>query len=294
MSATAAPTSASTTVDPFIAELRRQVGQGIQLTAEEYQLLADADAKAGAAYNPPGGQGALNGFVGYPQTSTANPGMSQDEWNAYKAANGLPSDSTYDESTGKITLGTGASTTSYSAGLTGGTGAGGTGNQNTGADEGQWEINPGEAYRISLGIPAVGGNLFSQWQENQYNPTYGAYLAQSQVNPAAEGTMAQSFADYMKNTGIMGARQQSRSLFNSLAGMDKMKQQDIYESTDGYGLSTAGQGLVQSALASRYGNPLAKIMASKVGSLYDRYKTTTEYNDPNASFLSYLKGKYGL
>lgn len=153
----------------------------------------------------------------------------------------------------------------------------------------QWEVDPRQAYLNQLGIGPIGNTPYQKWQSAQFNPTYATYLAGSQLNPAGAGQVAGNFGDYLSQTGIQGARQTAPNLFNQIGSLAPEMQRDFWDNLGGF-----ANDLLKNILGQRYGAPMASQMGQNFPALQSAFAGGPGYENEQASFLDYLRQKYGL
>lgn len=152
-----------------------------------------------------------------------------------------------------------------------------------------WEVDPFQAFLNQLGIGATGLTPYQKWQKAQFYPTYGGYLASSQLNPPAAGGVAGTFGDYLSQTGIQGARQTAPSLFSQIGSLSPETQRGFWEN-----LGAFANDLLKNVLGQRYGAPIAAQMAQTFPAVESAFLGGPGYADPESSFLDYLRSKYNL
>ncbi len=152
-----------------------------------------------------------------------------------------------------------------------------------------WESDPEQAYLNQLGIGAIGLTPYQKWQKAQFNPTFASYLAQSALEPTYTNPW-----DYLTSVGITGARKAASGLLNLLGSRTPSEQRAFWAPVNEGGVGAFGQYLVQSALGQRYGQPIAEIMSQRYSPLKQYFEGNEGYSNEGASFLDYLKTRYGL
>lgn len=176
------------------------------------------------------------GLTGNQSSLNAKPGMSQEEWNAYKAMYGLPADSTYDSATGMVIVGqlsalkkvpTGSlaptSQTFATYGTQPVTGANGVGTTPFGAGRSQDEWN---AYKVRMGLP-----IDSTYDSSTGQITRGTGVASTAGNFGG-GTGAGTGTNY--SSGLTGGTGN-----NVTPGMYDVNPELAYRQALGFGDKTA-------------------------------------------------------
>ncbi len=163
---------------------------------------------------------------------------------------------------------------------------GGTGGGLSDADA-AWETYPEESYYKALGIPVMGGTPYQKWLAQQYDPTYTAWQSGNVVPGASPYS---KFSDYLTSIGVSGARNQVGNMFNSLLNQAPEQERTWIDTigTDNFA------NLLEMATKNKYGyNPVSNRLASGLAGQYNMGQLEN-FNNPNYSFLGYLRKKYGI
>lgn len=147
-------------------------------------------------------------------------------------------------------------------------------------------------YLAQLGIPAFGASPFQRWQTRQALPTAAAYMMADR--PAREAGGGISFADYLRNAGIMGARQAIPALYNQMMAQEPTSPWGA----EGTRKSLGGlwDDLMKAVSTAKYGRFAGPTFAGAMPQMQATYEVSPEgFQGPGeASFLQYLRRRYGL
>ncbi|MFA5377185.1 MAG: hypothetical protein WC455_15650 [Dehalococcoidia bacterium] len=157
------------------------------------------------------------------------------------------------------------------------------------AQEALWETDPQQAFYNALGIGAYGLTPFQKWQANQFNPFYGTYLAQARANAGGGGVYSKDASNFLANTGITGARSIAPNVFNQIGGLEAVDQRDLWDT-----LGSFGRYFTQNVLGQKYGYPIASSMGQNYSGIQSAFQGNEGMANENASFLDYLRNKYGI
>ena len=143
-------------------------------------------------------------------------------------------------------------------------------------------------YLAQLGIPAIGASPYQRWQARQALPTAASYIMQSQQNPK------QAFADWLRQTGIMGAR-------GALPG--QYEQMMAAEPTGPTGpagtrksLGDLWNDMMEAVTGAKYGRFFGPTLAAAYPQMQAQYEVSPEgYGAPGeAGWLGWLRKRYGI
>lgn len=179
----------------------------------------------------------------------------------------------------------------------------GQGNQQTGVanmtaeEQARQEADLQAQYLNQLGIPSLGTSMFQRWQMQQMNPTLGAYRLQSQAAPD------RSFADYMAQSGIMGARAQLPGLYNQMfearpgvGGGAAIPASEFAEAQRG--AAGGWWNDIQQAIArEKYGRFFGPQLAAAIPQMESQWQAgpgLTPGVPADLGFMQYLRQRYGL
>lgn len=153
------------------------------------------------------------------------------------------------------------------------------------------EYAPYAAFLKQYGLPAVGQNPYQSWLGNQFQPAYAAFQAKSALTPGA----ATSWDEYLSGGVPTDWRQARQDALATFLGAQEKPAQAQREWQENIGGTSTLSDLMQAALSARYAAPVARRMASQVGSLEQGWLADTSGGQTGTmSFLDYLRQKYGL
>lgn len=144
------------------------------------------------------------------------------------------------------------------------------------------ELSPFAYYAKQRGIPGYGLSPLQQWQQSQFNPLYGTYMAQNYLTRTTP-----EWGTYLGGAPADYGRQQALGAFRQAAGMPGQEQQGFIDVMGDY-----FNDFMYNALRQMFAPPIAQRLASRVGGLETQYMGET--GGAGNTFLSYLRQKYGI
>ena len=143
-------------------------------------------------------------------------------------------------------------------------------------------------YMAQLGIPAIGASPYQRWQTRQALPTAAAYMMQNLQQPK------RTFADYLSNVGIMGARQTLPGMYETMMAAEPT----ALGGAAGTRQSLGGlwNDLLASMTQAKFGRFFGPTLAGAIPQMQAQYEVSPEgYGAPGErGFLQYLRQRYGL